>query len=168
MVTGMNILSSVAVALAAAGLAIAPAFARSGESSVSFRADSEASFDDTRNYDNDFPLVERNKLGLRPRAGVVLDNSFFYATGGGAWARDKRRLITANGINAFGATGRSQIWGKRYGGGVEHRLAPNISIGAQYLYANMRNRDDDVRAAVFGASERGHSHSAMATMSLRF
>lgn len=130
------------------------------ESSVSFDPAAELAPPDIA----DDYRIDRNKTGPRPRAGVKWRENFAYVSGGGVWAQSKTRLLTRNGINAFANSGRNAVWGRRYGAGYERAVAPNFALGANYMYANMRNRDLFVPLM----NERWRSHSFSLTASYRF
>jgi outer membrane immunogenic protein len=128
------------------------------------------------------------EANLRLRAGLVLgERTLAYATGGLAYARIDNRFETTNRQNAFADNGRSYSWGFVAGGGLEHKLTPNVSMGVEYLHT--RYRDDDYRVRVtqgvanainpfilFGApgtefrrsDERFGFHAVRSTLAFRF
>jgi outer membrane immunogenic protein len=129
----------------------------------------------------------RSNAALRARAGVALGNTLVYGTGGVAWGRIRSSFATSNTANSFTLNDESNgAWGYRAGGGIEHRLGRNFSIGAQYLYTSLK--DDDFRVRAGGpapagnpflrrnasgtdfarSSERFDAHSAHVTASFRF
>lgn len=83
----------------------------------------------------------RDNAGLRARAGVALGNTLVYGTGGGAWGKIRRSFTTSNTANAFTTNGNDNAWGWKAGGGIEQLIAPNFSIGAQYLYTSLKESD---------------------------
>jgi opacity protein-like surface antigen len=79
---------------------------------------------------------------IRARAGVVVNNTLFYATGGAAWA-DVRQTGT-DFINtrgpAFGtptgitANANDVLWGGVIGAGVEYALSPHWTVGGEFRH----------------------------------
>lgn len=128
----------------------------------------------------------RDNAALRARAGVALGDTLIYGTGGIAWGKIRNSFATTNVANTFTNTGNEDAWGYRAGGGVEQRVAPNFSIGLQYLYTSLK--DDDFRVRAQGpapaanpfirtnasgtdfarSGDRFNSHSAHVTASFRF
>jgi outer membrane immunogenic protein len=86
--------------------------------------------------------------GLRARLGYAADNTLFYATGGGAYARVNNVFTTTNTVNTFTNTGNSNAFGYSAGGGLEQKVSRNVSIGLEYLYTSLK--DDDYRVRVSG------------------
>lgn len=100
---------------------------------------------------------------IRARAGLVIDNTLVYATGGAAWADFKQTGIEFNNVTAsptFGApTGvtanRSGVlWGGVIGAGVEFALANNWIVGGEFLHTMYQDRDANIITAA-GASGCG-------------
>ncbi|MCP3728852.1 porin family protein [Sphingomonas sp. MG17] len=84
---------------------------------------------------------------LRARAGYVAgDRTLIYATFGPSYARIENGFSTSNTANAFANNGKSDSWGVSGGGGVEHKIGRNFSVGLEYLYT--RFSDDDFRVRV--------------------
>ena len=128
----------------------------------------------------------RDNASARLRAGVALGDTLVYGTGGAAWAKVRNSFTTSNTANSFTNTGNDDAWGYRFGGGIEHRVSRNFSIGAQYLYTRIEDEDYRVRAAGpapatnpfilrnsagtdFGRTgDRFNWHSAQVTASFRF
>jgi len=110
---------------------------------------------------------------LRGRAGLAVDRTLFYGTGGVAWANLNDRasftytptvtgaVSTANPGVAFGpyanGGGESRVrTGWTAGGGVEFLAAPNITIGAEYRHTEIGAGNGFVGStAANGVSERG-------------
>ncbi|HEX8534777.1 MAG TPA: outer membrane beta-barrel protein [Allosphingosinicella sp.] len=88
----------------------------------------------------------RDNASIRARVGAALGETLFYGTGGLAWGKVRNRFATSNTANTFTNSGNEDAWGYRYGGGVEHRVAPNFSVGFQYLYTSLKDDDFRVRA----------------------
>lgn len=82
----------------------------------------------------------RDNASIRARAGVAFGDTLAYGTAGGAWGKVRNSFTTSNGANAFADNGNDDAWGYRVGGGLEQRVAPNFSIGAQYLYTSLKDR----------------------------
>jgi len=87
---------------------------------------------------------------VRLRAGYAADRTLFYATGGGVYARINNYFSTTNATNTFTTNGNKNAYGYTVGGGVEQKIAPNISIGVEYLFN--RVKDDDYRVRVAGGA----------------
>ena len=88
----------------------------------------------------------RDNASIRARAGVALGDTLVYGTGGALWGKVRNSFATSNAANRFTNTGSEDGWGYRVGGGIEHRVSRNFSIGAQYLYASLGDDDFRVRA----------------------
>ena len=88
----------------------------------------------------------KDNASIRLRAGYSLGTTLVYGTGGGAYGKIRNSFRTSNGANSFATNGNDHAWGYRYGGGIEQLIAPNFSIGAQYLYTSLK--DNDARVAV--------------------
>jgi len=84
--------------------------------------------------------------GLRLRAGFTPNGkTLFYATGGGAYGKIRNRFTTTNTANSFTGNGNADAWGWSAGGGVDQKLGSNFSIGLQYLYTNLNDKENVVR-----------------------
>jgi outer membrane immunogenic protein len=73
---------------------------------------------------------------VRARLGHTVNNTLFYATAGIAFAGIEDKTIHADfkhGDTTFDVSGEKEV-GLVIGGGVEHKLAPNVSIGVEGLY----------------------------------
>ncbi|HWH23080.1 MAG TPA: outer membrane beta-barrel protein [Allosphingosinicella sp.] len=88
----------------------------------------------------------RDNASLRGRAGVAFGQTLAYATGGVAWGRIRNSFATNNAVNTFVQRGDDDAWGYRVGGGVEHMIAPRMSVGLQYLYTSLDDDETRVRA----------------------
>ena len=88
----------------------------------------------------------RDNASVRARVGAALGETLFYGTGGLAWGKVRNSFTTTNTANVFTNTGNEDAWGYRFGGGIEHRVARNFSIGIQYLYTSLKDDDFRVRA----------------------
>jgi outer membrane immunogenic protein len=79
---------------------------------------------------------------VRARAGFVASNLLVYGTGGLAYGEVKANTVfndPSNGLGAvsFAGSTSSTRLGWSAGAGVEYRLTPNWSIGAEYLYVDL-------------------------------
>jgi outer membrane immunogenic protein len=149
------------------------------ESSVTAFSTTPASYSLTREM--------RGTFGARARVGFDLQGTLPYVTAGIVRAKVRSSFATTNTANGFATRGGSGTSnGYRVGGGFEKRFGP-LSLGALYLYTNVK--DDDFRVDVtrgtaaatnpfvlanasgtqFRRSDkRFESHSADLTMSYRF
>jgi outer membrane immunogenic protein len=89
----------------------------------------------------------KDNAAIRARAGFAFGQTLIYGTGGGAWGKVNNSFSSTNTANAFSGNGNEDAWGYRVGGGIEQRVAPNFSIGAQYLYTSLKADDYVVRSA---------------------
>lgn len=84
---------------------------------------------------------------LRVRAGyIAAEKTLIYATAGPARARIDNSFSTSNTVNAFSDNGKSESWGFTAGGGLEHKIGKNLTVGVEYRYT--RYNDDDYRVRV--------------------
>lgn len=84
----------------------------------------------------DYTIGARLRAGYTPNGGVL-----FYVTGGGAYARLDNRFATSNGANAFDDNGKTNGWGYSAGGGAEAMITPNIGLGLEYLFTDIKDND---------------------------
>ena len=105
-----------------------------------------------------------------------------YGTGGGAYGKVRSRFVPGNPAQAFAESGTiEKAWGYTYGGGIEQKIAPNFSIGAQYLYTSLKTEDYNLRltGGAFSivnaggtdfqrSSDRFGFHKAQVTANFRF
>lgn len=90
---------------------------------------------------------------LRARIGFPVGPALLYATGGAATAKVENSFRTTNTANSFTVRNDDdQADGYQLGGGVEWRLAPNLSLTGEYLYSNLQTDDYVVR---FGPGTAG-------------
>lgn len=82
---------------------------------------------------------------VRGRAGYAADNTLFYGTFGGGYARIDRRFATTNTANAFSLSGDRDKFGFLGGGGIEQKISRHVSIGLEYMYHQYRDDDAQVR-----------------------
>ncbi|KQY95579.1 MULTISPECIES: outer membrane protein [unclassified Brevundimonas] len=84
---------------------------------------------------------------LRARIGFPVGPALFYATAGAAKAKVENSFRTTNTANSFTETvNENDADGYQLGGGVEWKLAPNLSLTGEYLYSNLQPGDYVVRA----------------------
>lgn len=85
----------------------------------------------------DYAVSARGRVGYTPGGGIL-----FYGTGGASYGRIDNSFSTSNGANAFTPrNGKDWSWGWQAGGGVEAKIARNMSIGLEYLYNTYTNDD---------------------------
>jgi len=103
-----------------------------------------------------YTLTRRLKdtASFRARAGVALDNTLIYATGGVAYGKIKNRFTTTNTVNTFSNNGNDDAWGYRLGAGVEHKVTQNVSVGLLYTFTDFN--DDSFRARVGAPAPAGN------------
>ena len=70
---------------------------------------------------------------VRARLGFTVGNALIYGTGGFAWARTDLSVV-ANGVGGGAWGGNGTHTGYAAGGGVELKLAPNVSARAEVLH----------------------------------
>lgn len=75
----------------------------------------------------------------RVRAGVAMDETLFYATGGVA-------LLAANFDDDLGGSDDKTLVGWTAGGGVEHMLTDSLSLRLEGLYADFGSKEIDLSA----------------------
>ncbi len=85
-------------------------------------------------------------IALRARGGYAFGDNLIYATGGVAQGRLDHTFSTSNTANTFTQTSDDRATGYQIGGGLEHRLTPNITLGAEYLFTSLKDDDHVVRA----------------------
>lgn len=91
------------------------------------------------------PLV----ASIRGRAGVAADTTLFYATGGLALAHVSNTLTVGTG---YEETASATHFGWTVGAGIETMLTDNISIFAEYLYADLGRQDYTFPGADFSGT----------------
>src|SRR5262249_25842961 len=77
------------------------------------------------------------------RAGVALDRTLLYVTGGGAFAGVKTTdtLVTAGGLATSTVNTDKAMIGWTVGGGIEQALTPHWTVKAEYLYSELGTLD---------------------------
>ncbi len=108
------------------------------EDSVTSFSTTPASYTFTRNLEQ--------LASARLRAGFAYGPALIYGTGGYAWGKIDNKFITSNSANSFTATtDDDQADGWQAGGGVEYKLAPNLSVTGEYLYTSLEAPDYVIR-----------------------
>ena len=83
---------------------------------------------------------------VRARLGYAWGPALGYVTGGYASGKVENRFYTSNGANSFTATtDDDKADGYQLGGGVEYRLADNLSVTGEYLYTSLDAGDHVIR-----------------------
>ncbi len=109
------------------------------EDSVSAFSTTPAAYTMTREVDS--------VLAARLRAGYAFDRYLAYATAGVASGRISRSFTTTNTANTFVARGDDDdVSGAQLGIGIEARITPRLSIGAEYLSTELEDDGYRVRA----------------------
>ena len=79
----------------------------------------------------------KHMFSLRARAGVAMDKTLIYASGGWAWTKAEFAATMASngGYNKAGAT-KKTLDGFIIGGGVEHKFSDSVSARLDYAYTD--------------------------------
>jgi outer membrane immunogenic protein len=88
---------------------------------------------------------------VRARAGLAVDNTLLYVTGGPAWGHSDSsvRFLRSNPLsNSYNSIDNEWRLGFAAGAGVEHMLTQNLVLRAEYLYLDFLDRSHDVIASV--------------------
>jgi outer membrane immunogenic protein len=118
-----------------------------------------------------FPLTQTATLNekistlgtLRGRAGLLWGpNTLVYATAGVAWASASTTAnylqnVTSAGLGPYGAAGtvNTELFGPVVGAGIEWKWTSNLSIKAEYLYADLGNLSFNPNALQSGFAGAG-------------
>jgi outer membrane immunogenic protein len=87
-----------------------------------------------------------NLAALRVRVGYAMGPALFYGTAGGASGEMSNQFFSSNGVNSFDATiNDDQADGYQAGGGIEYRLAGNLSVTGEYIYTSLEAPDFNIR-----------------------
>ena len=90
---------------------------------------------------------------LRARVGFATGPALIYITGGGAYGGIENSFRTTNTANSFVVQeDEDDADGWQLGGGLEWRLAPNLSVTGEYLYTSLTPGDYVVRAGNTGTT----------------
>lgn len=74
---------------------------------------------------------------LRARAGIAMDRTLLYVTGGFAFADVTSSAVATDGANSVALSGSGTETGYTIGGGLEYMLSPNWTAKAEYLYVDL-------------------------------
>lgn len=84
---------------------------------------------------------------LRLRGGYAFGDNLIYATGGVAKGDIQHSFNTTNTANTFVLRGDDEkADGYQFGGGYERRIAPEVTLGVEYLYTKLDDEGFRVRA----------------------
>lgn len=90
---------------------------------------------------------------LRLRAGIVAGPALIYATGGVAYGKVDNSFVTDNSANSFTVTAdEDDADGYQFGGGVEWRLAPSLTLTGEYIYSDLETGEYNIRVAGNGTT----------------
>lgn len=81
----------------------------------------------------------------RLRAGYAFGPNLAYVTGGYAWGKIDQKFTTSNGANSFTQNDVDDADGWQLGGGVERKVAQNLSVGLEYVYTRLEPDTYNVR-----------------------
>lgn len=84
---------------------------------------------------------------IRARGGYAFGDNLIYATGGVAQGEVKHSFNTTNTANTFRLTDDDKASGYQWGGGFERKIAPQVTLGVEYLYTQLEDDGFVVRAA---------------------
>lgn len=115
------------------------------EDSVTGFSSTPAYYSFTRNLDH--------TAALRARVGYAAGPALIYATGGAAYGKVENSFVTSNRANSFTVTAdEDDADGYQFGGGVEWRLAPNLTFTSEYLYSDLETGEYNIRVASNGTT----------------
>jgi outer membrane immunogenic protein len=107
-------------------------------------------------------ITDRQQLDyfgtLRGRVGAVFNNTLFYATGGGAFARVRETIDVNSGISGAlqpviaNQSFSKDLFGYAVGGGIEAAAWGGWSIKAEYLYLNLGSMTNNMDISAPGAA----------------
>jgi outer membrane immunogenic protein len=88
-------------------------------------------------------------LAARARVGYAVGNTLPYVTGGYAMGDIQHSFSTTNTANTFTDVSEDddKAHGWQLGGGVEHKITNDVSLGLEYLYTRLDDDNYAVRAA---------------------
>lgn len=89
------------------------------------------------------------EASARLRAGLAANTTLFYATGGAGYAKINSSFTTTNAANGFTSVNEDMRWGVLLGGGIEQKIAQNLSFGLEYMF---HSYDDDDYVVTAGNS----------------
>lgn len=71
---------------------------------------------------------------IRARAGLAVNKSMFYLTGGLALTRARLSQVTTNDNDDYGAHFSGTLKGYALGGGIEHAVSDRFSVKAEFMH----------------------------------
>ena len=104
---------------------------------------------------------------LRGRVGYAFDRTMVYATGGLGWINNEVTINAAIGPFGVGISDSQMHLGGVIGAGVEHALAPNWSVKAEYLYG-MYGRQTYFGSIAGGFSADADNHTLKVGLNYQF
>jgi outer membrane immunogenic protein len=82
-----------------------------------------------------------NYIGTaRARVGYAFDRTLVYVTGGVGWINNEESINATAGPFTIGVSDSRMHIGGVVGAGVEHAIAPNWSVKAEYLYSSYNSQ----------------------------
>lgn len=79
-----------------------------------------------------------NLAAIRARLGYAMGPALFYGTAGVATGEMSNQFYSSNGVNSFDATvNEDEADGYQAGGGIEYRLAGNLTLTGEYIYTSL-------------------------------
>lgn len=87
----------------------------------------------------------KSVTALRGRVGYVMNDYLVYGTAGVAWGDIERNFSTTNMMNSFTPSGGDDAKGYQVGVGAERAIGTNWTVGAEYLYTNLKDEGYVVR-----------------------
>lgn len=123
-----------------------------GELAGSDAEDSVTGFSSTPAYYS-FTRNLAHTAALRARLGYAAGPALIYATGGVARGKVENSFVTSNTANSFTVTAdEDDADGYQFGGGVEWRLAPNLTFTGEYIYSDLETGEYNIRVAGNGTT----------------
>jgi len=114
--------------------------------------DSATAFSTTPAYYS-FTRKLKHMAALRARVGYAAGNALIYATGGPAYGKVDNKFATSNTANRFTVqTDEDDADGYQFGGGLEWRLAPSLTVSGEYIYSDLETGDYTIRVASNGTT----------------
>lgn len=114
--------------------------------------DSVTGFSSTPAYYS-FTRKLEHMAALRARVGFAAGPALVYATGGVAYGKVENSFATSNAANSFAVTAdEDDADGYQFGGGVEWRLAPSLTLTGEYLYSDLETGAYNIRVASTGTT----------------
>jgi outer membrane immunogenic protein len=105
-------------------------------------------------------------LLMTGRVGIAFDRALLYVNGGGAWVRD---TLEYNQSGLGISSSKQNRTGWTIGAGLEYGLTPNWSIGVQYNYVDLGDKNVNFSGAdTFTAKADSQLHIATARLNYRF